>query len=136
LRSGRCWNCAGVDALRAIARRVTVARWRHTDRRRATEGLGAVTDPPGGLDAATRHDVDEAVRRLPAEDRRVIVLHFWLGLTYREAARALCKSPAATRKCAQRGLARLRADLRESIESPALEANLAPDVPFCIGQRN
>jgi RNA polymerase sigma-70 factor, ECF subfamily len=102
-RSMRAW-------LFAVARRRLIDElWR---RRRAAETVAelaprvdhAVT---GELDA-----LDEALRRLPLVQRRIVVMRVLEGRTYREIARELDSNEAACKMRLSRALRRLRDDLQ------------------------
>ena len=64
------------------------------------------------LDAADRSALREAVARLPADMRRAIELRI-AGLTGREVAAAMGRSPDAVRMLQSRAIERLRVDLTD-----------------------
>ena len=65
----------------------------------------APPDDPTGLDARTAAD---ALRRLPAETREIIVAHLWGGLTFEQIAQAVGSSAATCYRRYAAGLAQLR----------------------------
>lgn len=56
--------------------------------------------------------VDEAIDELPENDRRVILLHYFDGCSFREISQAIGKSEAASQKQASRALGKLEKILR------------------------
>ncbi len=64
-------------------------------------------------------DLGAASRRLPATQRRLVVLRFQLGLTSSEAATATGLADSSVRKILNRGLASLREQLGEHPRRPA-----------------
>lgn len=60
-----------------------------------------------------RADVLAALRRLPAMQRRTVVLRYWLGLSVEETADELAIREGTVKSHASRGLAALRALLTE-----------------------
>lgn len=67
--------------------------------------------------AAERDSVLRALAQLPAQQRAVLVLRYYQGLTEAEIAAALRCSPGTVKSHASRGVARLRALLDPSAES-------------------
>lgn len=59
--------------------------------------------------------VSSAVEGLPAQQRDAIILHYWQGLSIREVAVQLDKSPTAIGGLIHRGLKGLRAALADSV---------------------
>jgi RNA polymerase sigma-70 factor (sigma-E family) len=101
---------------RAYARRILVnlaldgARGR-ARRRGELDGASAVTDGPGpdllvGLES--RAELLDALARLTARQRAVLVLRYFNDLTEAETAEVLGCSPGTVKSNASRGLARLR----------------------------
>ena len=80
------------------------------ERRRSGAGRSA-----GRLDdhVADREVVVEALRRLPVQQRAVIVLRFYEDLTEREVAEVLGLAIGTVKSHASRGLDRLRAELED-----------------------
>ncbi|MFP5283223.1 MAG: RNA polymerase sigma factor [Actinomycetes bacterium] len=82
-----------IDGLRARARRpVPVAT------------VSAAPTPPGGPDP----DLAAAVRALPPKQRAAVAYHYLGGLPYAEVAGVVGGTPAAARRAAADGIARLR----------------------------
>lgn len=78
-------------------------------RRSSERPVDVVPDASGPPeDPAVRLDLLAALRRLPADDRAVLVLRFWEDLGSPEAARLLGISDAACRQRTTRALARIR----------------------------
>ena len=104
----------------AFARRIIVNadlddRRRPWHRRRARvddEELAAVPSA-AGLPAGERLDLLDAVRRLPAMQRRTVVLRHWLGLSVEETAAELSISEGTVKSHTSRGLATLAVLLGE-----------------------
>ncbi|MFF2011035.1 SigE family RNA polymerase sigma factor [Streptomyces sp. NPDC058195] len=67
-------------------------------------------------DASLRLTLLEALRKLPAKDRAVVVLRYWEDRSIAETADVLHVSSAAVRTRSTRALARLRAQLGDSIK--------------------
>jgi RNA polymerase sigma factor (sigma-70 family) len=70
---------------------------------------GALPDPAGDL--ADRDQLERGFRRLPPDQRAVIVLHHYLGLTLDETAEALGVPPGTARSRLHRAIEALRAAL-------------------------
>lgn len=74
-------------------------------------------------------DLGAALRRLPATQRRLVVLRCRLGLTSPEAATAIGLANVSVRKVFNRGLARLREELGEPPRRPQGRPRLADPRP-------
>jgi RNA polymerase sigma-70 factor (sigma-E family) len=106
----------------AYVRRVMVnqlvSRWR---RRRVVEMLTAVLperpQPPPD-EPELRDELWQALRRLPARMRAVLVLRYWEDLSEAQTAEALGCSVGSVKSQASRGLARLR-ELIAPVTTPA-----------------
>jgi RNA polymerase sigma-70 factor (sigma-E family) len=87
---------------------------------RATDVLPDLPDP-GTADGDTplRLTLVEALRRLPAKDRAVVVLRYWEDRSIEETADAMHTSSAAVRTRCVRALAKLRALLGDSLSEHA-----------------
>src|SRR5206468_1996295 len=84
--------------------------------------------PPDDHDL--RPILDDAIARLPARDRTPVVLCYFQGLTYAEAARRLRLPPGTVSARLARARARLRVLLARRGVAPAagaVAATLAPD---------
>jgi RNA polymerase sigma-70 factor (sigma-E family) len=107
----------------AFARRVIVNadlddRRRPWHRRRARvddEALAALPAAPR-LGPDDRLDLLAAVRRLPAMQRRTVVLRHWLGLSVEETAEELSISSGTVKSHSSRGLAALNAMLSQELD--------------------
>lgn len=113
------------QAPEAYARRTlatqAISGWRRR-RRRPEESWYADADPPVGDHAdavAVRHSVLAALRTLPARQRAVVVLRYLDDLSEADTARVLGLSTGTVKSHAARGLARLRAALPVTDDSPA-----------------
>lgn len=88
-------------------------------RRRRSSGEWAVDVLPeragAGADVPLRLTLVEALGRLPAKDRAVLVLRYWEDRSVEETARAMNASSAAVRTRCVRALGRLRELLGEDI---------------------
>ncbi|GGX57555.1 SigE family RNA polymerase sigma factor [Streptomyces minutiscleroticus] len=83
---------------------------------RATDALPDVPDRRGAdADASLRLTLVEALGRLPAKDRAVVVLRYWEDRSVEETAAAMNASSAAVRTRCVRALARLRLLLGEEL---------------------
>ncbi|MFD6324498.1 SigE family RNA polymerase sigma factor [Streptomyces sp. NPDC058442] len=82
----------------------------HRRRRSSTErSTAAFPDLPGtDADPSLRLTLLDALARLPAKDRAVIVLRYWEDRSVQETAKAMNVSSAAVRTRSVRALARLR----------------------------
>jgi RNA polymerase sigma factor (sigma-70 family) len=101
---------AASDATRAEARR----------KRRESQGIRPeVSVPPDTQDETISH-VEQALHRLPRNDREILVMHYLRGLTMPQTAEALGIGVEAARKRLSRALERLRARLKCSTEVGAI----------------
>ena len=82
-------------------------RWAIEMEVRTTEG----SEPDPALDVADRDQLERGFRRLDADQRTVIVLHYYLGLSLDEAADALGIPPGTVRSRLHRATQALRAAL-------------------------
>ena len=73
------------------------------------ESVDADADP--GFDIADRDQLERGFRRLDADQRMVLVLHYYLGLTLDEAAEALGIPPGTVRSRLNRATRAMRAAL-------------------------
>ncbi|PWI11759.1 SigE family RNA polymerase sigma factor [Streptomyces sp. NWU339] len=90
----------------------------HRRRRSSTEHSTAeFPDLPGAAtdDPSLRLTLLDALARLPAKDRAVIVLRYWEDRSVQETADTMNASPAAVRTRSVRALARLRELLGEEL---------------------
>ncbi|WP_438303270.1 SigE family RNA polymerase sigma factor [Streptomyces sp. HUAS TT11] len=89
---------------------------RHSSRReRATDVLPELPAPDPAGDAPLRLTLLEALGRLSAKDRAVVVLRYWEDRSIEETAAALNTSSAAVRTRSVRALARLRLLLGDTV---------------------
>ncbi|MDB6076261.1 MAG: sigE 1 [Akkermansiaceae bacterium] len=92
--------------------------------------------PEGAADREGAHEsirpcLDEALARLPAADRDVVILRFYDGLDFSEVATRLGMRVAAVQKRSQRALEKLSRLLRRqgvAVSAVALGALLAPEL--------
>ncbi|WP_210585564.1 SigE family RNA polymerase sigma factor [Streptomyces sp. GESEQ-35] len=90
----------------------------HQRRRSSTErATDVLPEPPHAADGDTtlRLTLLEALARLPAKDRAVVVLRYWEDRSIEETADAMNTSSAAVRTRCTRALARLRELLGEDM---------------------
>ncbi|MEU6093774.1 SigE family RNA polymerase sigma factor [Streptomyces sp. NPDC047079] len=93
---------------------------RHSSRReRATDALPEVPDPGATGDTPLRLTLVEALGRLSAKDRAVVVLRYWEDRSIEETAAAMNTSSAAVRTRCVRALGRLRAELGDALSEYA-----------------
>ncbi|MEV6693766.1 SigE family RNA polymerase sigma factor [Micromonospora sp. NPDC051196] len=118
------------DAPGVYVRRVmvnTAVSWRR--RRRTVEvpllDADAVASPDDYHRAENRHQLLQALRRLPPRMRAVLVLRYFEDLSEADIARVLGCSTGTVKSQASRGLARLRADLEPP--STIIETSLQED---------
>ncbi|MET0337394.1 MAG: RNA polymerase sigma factor [Caulobacter sp.] len=98
--------------VKRIAARLYVRRWRKESRLIAATDDGEASEGHGGeAFAATRIDLDEALRALPASERLCISLCYGAGLSHAEAAEALGAPLGTVKSHVKRGLDRLRGRL-------------------------
>ncbi|MFG2726642.1 SigE family RNA polymerase sigma factor [Streptomyces canus] len=86
---------------------------RRSSRERATAVLPEV--PAAGVDTPLRLTLLDALARLPAKDRAVVVLRYWEDRSIEETAGVLNASAAAVRTRCTRALKQLRELLGEDI---------------------
>jgi RNA polymerase sigma-70 factor (sigma-E family) len=119
----------------AYVRKITInsnhSRFR---RRRVTEyltpePLQAHIGPPGG-EGADRPELIQALMRLPAGQRAVLVLRYWMDLSEAETAATMGCSVGNVKSQAARGLAKLRIspDLATSAERAKNPDRAQPDL--------
>jgi RNA polymerase sigma-70 factor (sigma-E family) len=115
-RTARRWRVAR-GRPEAYARRVVVNlvhdRWRDLSRRPVEVFVEVEIAVPEEPDTPQVERLVEAVGRLSADQRSVVVLRYIEGLSIEETASALRCTPAAVKSRAHRGLASLRARLEE-----------------------
>ena len=86
---------------------------RRSSKERATDVLPEVA--AAGVDTPLRLTLLDALARLPAKDRAVVVLRYWEDRSIEETAGVLNASAAAVRTCCTRALKQLRELLGEDI---------------------
>ncbi|MGW1161410.1 SigE family RNA polymerase sigma factor [Streptomyces sp. NPDC002513] len=113
-RISRAGNPAGY-AQTVLTRTFLAHRRRHSSRReRATDVLPELPDPGAG-DTPLRLTLLEALGRLSAKDRAVLVLRYWEDRSIEETAAVMNTSSAAVRTRCVRALARLRILLGDTL---------------------
>ncbi|MFF4114796.1 SigE family RNA polymerase sigma factor [Streptomyces sp. NPDC001714] len=116
-RVSRAENPAGY-AQTVLTRTFLAHRRRFSSRERARDSFPELADTgtdPGGTDPSLRLTLLDALARLPAKDRAVVVLRYWEDRSVHETADALNMSSAAVRTRCVRALARLRELLGEDL---------------------
>ncbi|MEU6574467.1 SigE family RNA polymerase sigma factor [Streptomyces sp. NPDC046805] len=88
-------------------------------RERASDVLPDLPDPGTSGDTPLRLTLIEALGRLSAKDRAVVVLRYWEDRSIEETAAAMDTSSAAVRTRCVRALARLRALLGDALSEYA-----------------
>ncbi|RYC11135.1 SigE family RNA polymerase sigma factor [Nocardioides zhouii] len=105
----------------AYARRIIVnadldQRRRPWHRRRSSVPVELLDVPArGGATTEDRLELLAELRRLPAMQRRTVVLRYWLGFSVEATAHELSISEGTVKSHASRGLATLRARLGEEV---------------------
>jgi|SRR5215207_1171766 len=104
------WGRVRADGAHAYARRVLVNEFLGRQRRRREQPVDALPDRPvpaaGSPD--DRVDLSAALRGVPAQQRAVVVLRYWEGLSVEQTAALLRMAPGSVKSQASRGLAALR----------------------------
>ncbi|WP_406436328.1 SigE family RNA polymerase sigma factor [Streptomyces sp. NBC_00631] len=111
-RVSRAENPAGY-AQTVLTRTFLAHRRRFSSRERARDSFPELADT--GADPTLRLTLLDALARLPAKDRAVVVLRYWEDRSVHETADALNMSSAAVRTRCVRALARLRELLGEDL---------------------
>ncbi|MDO0935973.1 SigE family RNA polymerase sigma factor [Streptomyces sp. DG2A-72] len=112
-RVSRVGNPAGY-AQTVLTRTFLAHQRRRSSTERAMDVLPELPYAAGG-DTSLRLTLLEALARLPAKDRAVVVLRYWEDRSIEETADAMNTSSAAVRTRCTRALARLRALLGEDM---------------------
>ncbi|WP_030929671.1 SigE family RNA polymerase sigma factor [Streptomyces sp. NRRL S-646] len=111
-RVSRVGNPAGY-AQTVLMRTFLTHQRRRSSTERATDVLPDV--PDDGRDMPLRLTLLEALARLPAKDRAVVVLRYWEDRSIEETAQVMNVSSAAVRTRCVRALGRLRELLGEDL---------------------
>ncbi|MEV5957385.1 SigE family RNA polymerase sigma factor [Streptomyces sp. NPDC051987] len=111
-RVSRAENPAGY-AQTVLTRTFLAHRRRFSSRERARDSFPELVDTGG--DPSLRLTLLDALARLPAKDRAVVVLRYWEDRSVHETAGALNMSSAAVRTRCVRALTRLRELLGEDL---------------------
>ncbi|MEU9243489.1 SigE family RNA polymerase sigma factor [Streptomyces sp. NPDC048385] len=111
-RVSRAENPAGY-AQTVLSRTFLAHRRRFSSRERARDSFPEMADT--GADPSLRLTLLDALARLPAKGRAVVVLRYWEDRSVHETADALNMSSAAVRTRCVRALARLRELLGEDL---------------------
>lgn len=82
-------------------------RRRYTERR-ATQRIGHESATPSPIDTADTLAIREALSELPRDERAVVVLRFYAGLSVAETAEALGRPTGTIKTWTRRALERLR----------------------------
>ena len=119
-----------LDAPGAYAHRIAVnlatsAFRRRTAERRAHARIGPVEVASPAPDSATAIAVREALARLRPEQRRVLVLRYFLGYSVVETAEVLGQPVGTVKTHAHRGLSALRDELGTSVTAEDMETHSA-----------
>ena len=119
-----------LDAPGAYAHRIAVNLATSSFRRRAAERRANARVRPLEVasyepDAATAVAVREALAQLRPEQRRVLVLRYFLGYSIAETAEVLRQPVGTVKTHASRGLAALRAQLGPSVTADDMEIRSA-----------
>ena len=120
--------------LYGVARRILANQRRSVSRRlRLADKVAthrSATEPAAETESMRRAEnraVVDAVNRLPDQDREVLTLIAWEGLSRAEAAAVVGCSPEAAKKRYQRAMERLRAELAPVVSPPSTDPRSAPE---------
>ncbi|RPE43559.1 RNA polymerase sigma-70 factor (sigma-E family) [Streptomyces sp. Ag109_O5-1] len=113
-RVSRVGNPAGY-AQTVLTRTFLAHRRRFSSGERTRDSFPEQADSGTGTDPSLRLTLLDALARLPAKDRAVVVLRYWEDRSIQETADALNVSSAAVRTRCVRALARLRELLGEDL---------------------
>ncbi|ELS56212.1 SigE family RNA polymerase sigma factor [Streptomyces viridochromogenes] len=114
-RVSRAGNPAGY-AQTVLTRTFLAHQRRRSSTERATDAIpDRAADDGGHSDPSLRLTLLQALGRLPAKDRAVVVLRYWEDRSVAETADALNASSAAVRTRCTRALGRLRELLAEDL---------------------
>jgi RNA polymerase sigma-70 factor (sigma-E family) len=104
------WGRVRADGAHAYARRVLLNEYLGRQRRRRELLVDAVPDRPGPATGSPddRVDLAAALRAVPPQQRAVVVLRYWEGLSIDQTAALLRVAPGTVKSQASRGLAALR----------------------------
>ena len=104
------WGRVRADGAHAYARRVLLNEFLGGRRRTREQPVEAVPDRPGPAAGSPddRLDLSAALRAVPAQQRAVVVLRYWEGLSVEQTAALLRVAPGTVKSQASRGLAALR----------------------------
>jgi len=110
----------GTGREEAYARRIIVnadldQRRRPWHRRRSAVPVELLDTPARGAGTEDRLELVAELRRLPAMQRRTVVLRYWLGFSVEDTARELSISEGTVKSHASRGLATLRERMGEQV---------------------
>jgi RNA polymerase sigma-70 factor (sigma-E family) len=118
-RVSRVGNPAGY-AQTVLTRVFLTHQRRRSSTERATDVLPDLPDPrTADADTSLRLTLVDALGRLPAKDRAVVVLRYWEDRSIEETAEAMNASSAAVRTRSVRALARLRVLLGDGLSEYA-----------------
>ncbi len=118
-RLARVDNPAGY-AQTVLTRTFLAHQRRRSSTERATDTLPDLPDPGVlGADTPLRLTLLQALSRLPAKDRAVVVLRYWEDRSVEETAEVMHVSSAAVRTRCVRALGRLRELLGENLDEYA-----------------
>ena len=104
------WGRVRADGAHAYARRVLVNEFLGRRRRRREEPVDPLPDRPvqPAGSPEDRVDLSAALRAVPVQQRAVVVLRYWEGLSVEQTAALLRVAPGTVKSQAARGLAALR----------------------------
>ncbi len=100
--------------VRTVALRVAVSSWRKARNRLRAHSRDQYADPRAMAPGPERVMLVQALQRIPAKQRRALVLHFIADLPVAEVAREMKSSEGTVKSWLSRGRAALKAELGES----------------------
>jgi RNA polymerase sigma-70 factor (sigma-E family) len=104
------WGRVRADGAHAYTRRVLLNEFLGRRRRNREHPVETLPDRPGPVDGSPddRIDLSSALRAVPAQQRAVVVLRYWEGLSVQQTAALLGIADGTVKSQAARGLAALR----------------------------
>lgn len=104
------WGRVRAGGAHAYARRVLLNEFLSERRRTREQPVEALPDRPGPAAGSPddRLDLSAALRAVPPQQRAVVVLRYWEGLSVQQTAALLGIAPGTVKSQAARGLAALR----------------------------
>ena len=106
--------------IRTVAYRIAVSSWRKTVNRLLAHRRAAGSDDVAGP-SDDHLSLLAALKRLPLEQRRVLVLYHLVGLSVQEIAEEIGVAPGTVKSRLSRGRQALAEQLREAVDLSEVE---------------